>query len=136
MIRRPPRSTRTVTLSPYTTLVRSASERGAGGLRRLVKAFAGNAVGAAGQQGGGQQDQTEPPGDGSGRGQRHPCHRRLPSAGGPADSPIARQTMAEPVPSAFALACSCPSASFRYSSCCYPSLRGPSALPCPPPPPG
>src|SRR3546814_3422178 len=91
MIRRPPRSTRTDTLFPYTTLFRSdldgivgierllqqggdaglrfrailvaadpdrlAAERGAGGLRRLVKAFAGNAVGAAGQQGGGQQDQ-------------------------------------------------------------------------------
>src|SRR3546814_10433276 len=100
MIRRPPRSTRTDTLFPYTTLFRSdldgivgierllqqggdaglrfrailvaadpdrlAAERGAGGLRRLVKAFAGNAVGAAGQQGGQRR-----PGDQEGRSEEH-----------------------------------------------------------------
>src|SRR3546814_18256049 len=39
MIRRPPRSTRTDTLFPYTTLVRSALARRAGSLRSLVDRF-------------------------------------------------------------------------------------------------
>src|SRR3546814_20557833 len=41
MIRRPPRSTRTDTLFPYTTLFRSGPQREAEGGRRLALALAG-----------------------------------------------------------------------------------------------
>src|SRR3546814_3760186 len=61
MIRRPPRSTRTDTLFPYTTLVRSgdAAERGAGGRGGRGGGFAARAGAAPGRSGGGVQDQRQ-----------------------------------------------------------------------------
>src|SRR3546814_13552187 len=53
MIRRPPRSTRTDTLFPYTTLFRSAAQyRGTGGrVRAVIAAVAASAITLAGSTG-------------------------------------------------------------------------------------
>src|SRR3546814_14755957 len=48
MIRRPPRSTRTDTLCPYTTLFRSAPLAGWGGALLLTRHIAGNRAGSRG----------------------------------------------------------------------------------------
>src|SRR3546814_2815867 len=45
MIRRPPRSTRTDTLFPYTTLFRAVADGARGARQRLLEAFKGGFVG-------------------------------------------------------------------------------------------
>src|SRR3546814_9750647 len=87
MIRRPPRSTRTDTLFPYTTLFRSAEEHDLRERARLAWAYGrragGRAEGRRGGRGawprheqGGRRVQQQGPGE-----QRHEGVRRQPRAG-------------------------------------------------------
>src|SRR3546814_20949313 len=90
MIRRPPRSTRTHTLFPYTTLFRSAARAGGPRLGRSRRPVAGGICGGLAAAAGRPQDLSEPQGHRLHGRRRRPCAARSRAAAPPARHPHRR----------------------------------------------